>query len=163
MHCTVFNFVFKLALMSVSLHHFSLLPKKSVTHFKRSVVASEELKHQCIQMEMKSFKVIQMCPTRWNSYHMLERLDYLKWPITAVLSDPSVTTASYHYLDFKPEQWDLCKQLIPVKPFDVATTCLSYEENVSVSFFVPILHGLKEFLHEDSASVELPGVKTLRR
>ena len=115
-------------------------------------------------MEMKSFKVIQMGSTRWKSYHMLERLDYLKWPITAVLSNPSVTTASYHYLDLKPEQWDLRKQLIPVvKPFDVATTCLSFEENVSVSFFVRILHGLKEFLHEDSASVELPGVKTLRR
>ena len=65
--------------------------KKFVTHFKHSVVASEELKRRCIPMEMKSFKVIQMCPTRWySSYHMLERQDYLRWPITAVLSDPSV-------------------------------------------------------------------------
>ena len=138
--------------------------KKLVTHFKHSVVCSEELKRRCIQMEMKSFKVIQMCPTRWNSsYHMLERLDYLRWPITAVLSDPSVITASYHYLDLKAEQWDLCKQLIPVlKPFDVATTCLSYEENVSVSFVVPILHGLKESLQKDSASVELPAVKDFK-
>ena len=53
--------------------------------------------------------------------------------------------------------------MIPVlKPFDVATTCLSYEENVSVSFVVPILHGLKESLQKDSASVELPAVKDFK-
>ena len=97
--------------------------KKLVAHFHHSVIASEEL-CRCSQMELREYKVVQMCPTRWNSsFHMLEQLDYLHWPITAVLNDETVTKVSDRYLDLTADQWTFCKQLIPIfKPLDVNTT-----------------------------------------
>ena len=47
-------------------NHQSLLgtAKKLVAHFHHSVIASEELKRRCSQIELKEYKVIQMCPTQ---------------------------------------------------------------------------------------------------
>ena len=138
LHCTAhcLQLCLQAGLQIQTIKSFLVAAKKLVAHFHHSVIASEELKRRCSQMELKEYKVIQMCPTRWNSsFHMLERLDYLRWPITAVLSDETVMKVSDRYLDLTADQWTLCKQLIPIlKPFDVATTFLSYEENVSVSF-----------------------------
>ena len=55
-------------------------------------------------------KLIQHCATRWNStFHMLERLIEMRWPVSAVLSDEQVTKRSDRYLDLKSEQWVLAK------------------------------------------------------
>ena len=54
---------------------------------------------------------------------MLERLLEMRWPVTAVLSDDSVTKRSDWYLDLTTEQWTLAEELIKIlQPFDVATT-----------------------------------------
>ena len=49
--------------------------------------------------------LIQSCATRWNScYEMLLRLLEMRWPVSAVLSDDSVTKRSDRYLELKNEQ-----------------------------------------------------------
>ena len=41
--------------------------RKLVGHFKRRVLACEELKKRQAQMELPEHKLIQDCDTRWNS------------------------------------------------------------------------------------------------
>lgn len=66
---------------------------------------------------------------------MLQRLDEQQVPITAVLQKNSK-----HELSLLPTEWTLLKQLVEVlKPFDVATTITSYDQNISLSFVVPTL------------------------
>ena len=46
----------------------------------------------------------------------------------------SVTKRSDHSLDLRSEQWALAEELVKVlRPFEVATTFFSYEENFSLS------------------------------
>ena len=78
---------------------------------------------------------------------MLQHLLKLRWPITIVLLDPTVTKRSNQYLDLKTDQWNLVSELVKVlEPFDVATTFLSYEQNPSLSCVLPVLQGLIESL-----------------
>ena len=139
--------------------------KKIVSHFSHSVVATEALKNKQQQMNITAKKLINSCPTRWNStYEMLQRVLKLCWPVTAVLSDDTITKRSDRYLDLKTEQWKLTEDLVPVvEPFTIATTFFSYEENVSISSVFAILHGLLEKLEpkEDSAS-ECSDSKTIK-
>jgi len=56
-------------------------------------------------METGSKKLIQDCPTRWNSsFYMFECIVEMRWPISAVLSDESVTKRSNRSLDLRSEQ-----------------------------------------------------------
>ena len=69
------------------------------------------------------------------------------WPVTAVLSDTSVTKHGDHSLVLKTEQWNLLVDLIPVvHAFQVATTYLhvhvSAKYGVSTSALFPIVYGL---------------------
>ncbi len=126
--------------------------RKLVTHFRHSVVATEELKRRQAQMETGNKKLIQDCATRWNSsFYMLERLVEMRWPISAVLSDESVTKRSDRSLDLRSEQWTLAVELVKVlSPFEVATTFFSYEQNSSLSCILPVIFGLVESLKESS-------------
>ena len=82
--------------------------RKIVGHFHHSVVATTELKRRCLQMELAEKKLVKDCATRWNSsLYMLQRLLQLMWPVTAVLSDDSVTKRTDRHLDLKAEQWSL--------------------------------------------------------
>ena len=100
-------------------------------------------------MNVVGKKLVRDCVTRWNSsYFMLDRLVKLRWPVTAVLSDETVTKRSDQFLDLKTEQWtELLKVL---EPFDIAITFFSYEENPSMSCVLPVLHGLMEKLSSSS-------------
>ena len=56
------------------------------------------IKKREAQMNMTEMKLLQDCPTRWNStFYMLERLVQLRWPVIAVLSDDSVSKRSDRY------------------------------------------------------------------
>ena len=89
-------------------------------------------------------KLIQSCATRWNScYEMLLKLLEMRWPVSAVLSDDSVTKRSDRYLNLKTEQWTIVEELIAIlKPLQVATNFLQYEYNCSLSCILPVIHGL---------------------
>uniref|UniRef100_A0A1X7U5L1 Uncharacterized protein n=1 Tax=Amphimedon queenslandica TaxID=400682 RepID=A0A1X7U5L1_AMPQE len=102
--------------------------RKFIGHFNHSVVATEALKKKQQQMSTDSNckfkKLMKDCPTRWNSsFLMLQHLIELRWPITAVLADDTVTKRSNRYIDLKGEQWEIASELDKaLKPFDVATT-----------------------------------------
>ena len=127
--------------------------RKLVGHFKHSVLATEELKKREAQMNMTEMKLLQDCPTRWNStFYMLERLVQLRWPVIAVFSDDSVSKRSDRYLDLNNDQWVLAEELIKIlAPLEVATTFLSYEENSSISTVLPVLCGIVNTLEQSSS------------
>jgi len=89
---------------------------------------------------------------------MVECIVEQRWPITAVLSDNTVTKSSDRYLDLKSEQWEIFSALKELLlPLQVATTHFSAEYNVSTSALYPILYGLiqKLIASED----DLPCIK----
>lgn len=107
-----------------------------VEHFKRSEPACTKLKEKQQQMGMPPLMLIQGVSTWWNStYHMLSRLLDQRWTVTAALSDPAANPrAKHHYLDLKPEQWDLSEELTQVLgSFEGATEFLSGEQYVTLS------------------------------
>ena len=54
---------------------------------------------------------------------MIDCLVEQRWPITAVLSDHTVTKVSDRYLDLKLEQWEILTALKDIlHPLQVATT-----------------------------------------
>lgn len=89
-------------------------------------------------------KLQQDCPTHWNStYYMIKSLLNSRWPITAVLSDESVTKQQYCYLDLSSDNWLTLEDLSKVlEPLEVATVFLSRETNVSQSTVLPVVYGL---------------------
>ncbi|GAA6066515.1 E3 SUMO-protein ligase ZBED1-like [Tachysurus ichikawai] len=94
-----------------------------VEHFKKSELACTKLKEKQKQMGTETNMLVQDVCTRWNStYQMLSRLVEQRWPVTATLSDPAVTQRGKHYLDLKPEEWNLIEELSQVlKPLEAAT------------------------------------------
>ena len=150
---TAFNYVcLKVALSRVAIERLIGAASKLVGHFRHSVVATEHLKKRQVQMDISQKKLIQHCATCWNStFHVLERLIEMRWPVSAVLSDEQVTKRSDRYLDLKSEQWVLAEELVKaLRPFDVATTYMCYEENTTISSTLPIIHGLVESMKKSS-------------
>ncbi len=132
--------------------------RKLVGHFRHSCKATQALKDKQLTGK-KAKKVIQDVPTRWNSsLYMLERLLELHVPILAVLSDKNVSKTCDAELDLSTRQWLLADELVKVlKPFELATTLLSAEQNVSLSCVIPIVEGLYRGLVEtadDSSAVK---------
>lgn len=118
--------------------------RRLVTHFRKSEVATTALRKRQEQMQAEQHNLVQNVATWWNStYFLIEHLLEQRWPVTAVLSDPSVTKYSDHSLDLTSEQWNLLAELKPVLyVLQVATTFLSAEYSVSISALQPIVHGL---------------------
>lgn len=115
-----------------------------VEHFKKSELASSKLKTKQKQMGTPENKLIQDVSTRWNStFYMLTRLLEQRWPLTATLSDPTVTQKGKQYLDLKPDQWTLLEELAKaLQAFESATVYLSGESYVTASALPPLVRGL---------------------
>ena len=80
-------------------------------------------------MQAKQHNLVQDVAARLNSiYFLIERFLEQRCPVTAILSDPSITKYSDHSLDLTSEQWNLLAKLKPVlHVLQVATTFLSAE------------------------------------
>lgn len=75
---------------------------------------------------------------------MLSRLLVQRWPVTATLSDPAVTQRGKHYLDLKPEHWNMIEELSQVlEPFEAATVFLSGQQYITLSVLPQLVHKLK--------------------
>ena len=84
-------------------------------------------------------------------FYMLQHLIEMRWPITAVLSDESVTKCSDKHLDLITAQWSLAEELVEIlEPFDVATTVPCGEEKSTISCTLPIIFGLLQHVELDS-------------
>ena len=145
--------------------------RKLVTHFRHSALATTELQKCQKAMGLPSKRLQQDCPTHWNStYYMVQSLLVNRWPLTAVLSDETVTKRQYRYLDLSSDNWMILEDLVkPLQPLEVATVFLSEEHNTSLSAVLPIVHGLVSQLvstEDDSATMRQFKVtvsSTLRR
>lgn len=131
-----------------------------VEHFKKSELACTKLKDKQLQMGTPQHMLIQDVSTRWNStFHMLSRLLEQRWPVTASLSDPTVTSRGKHHLDLKPEQWALIEELNQaLAPFESATVFLSGQQYVTLSALPQLVHNLKK--NTEGSAFEIPSVKT---
>ena len=68
---------------------------------------------------------------------MLEQLLKFHWPISAVLSDETITKQDDRYLDLTTEQWRLAENLIKVlEAFYVATTYFSYGSTIQAAVII---------------------------
>lgn len=65
--------------------------------------------------------------------------------VTATLFNPAVTQRGKHYLDLKPEQWNLIGELNQVpEPFESATVFLSGQQYVTLAALPDLVHKLKK-------------------
>ena len=78
-----------------------------VQHFNHSNPANKALAAKQKEMQLPSHKLIQSCKTRWNSASdMFNRLTEQRWPVSAVLSDRTVTKLTdARTLELKDEYW----------------------------------------------------------
>ena len=96
---------------------------------------------------------------------MLQRLTELHLAIVAVLSDKNVSKPADASLDLSAYQWMLASQLIKVlAPFESATRLMSADQNVSLSFVVPVMEGLaRGVIVNDDENEAISDVKTILR
>lgn len=133
--------------------------RRLVKHFRKSDLATLALRKRQEQMQAEQHNLIQDVTTRWNStYFLIERLLEQRWPVTAVLSDASITKSADRSLDLTTEQWNLLAELKPIlHVLQVATTYLSAEYNVSISALLPIIHGLSKSM--EVTEEDLPAIR----
>ena len=117
-----------------------------VTHFRKSPKASAALKRKQIQLQEEVHNLIADVSTRWNSTcELLDRVVEQRWPVVAVLSDPSITKKKDQNLDLTTDQWKLAEEVVGVlKPLITLTEQFSLETNVSLSATIPMLSNLKK-------------------
>ena len=89
-------------------------------------------------------KLQQDCPTRWNStFYMIRSLLENRWPITAVLSDETITKRQYHYLDLTSENWLLLEDSFKVlETLEIATVVSSSKNHISLSVELPVVYSI---------------------
>ena len=79
-----------------------------VTHFKKRAVDADALQVTMKEMNLKTKKLIQDCPTRWNSaFFMLQRLVELQVPVGIILRKSKLTQ-----LELSPQEWAPAESLI---------------------------------------------------
>lgn len=116
-----------------------------VGHFKRSHKATAALKKKQEDMNIPEHKLIQYCATRWNSvYDMFARILEQRWPVSAVLSDRSITKLSdARVLDLKDQWWAVMQDILQcLETLKISTEMLSSDSSVSVSLVVPVIFSL---------------------
>lgn len=84
----------------------------------------------------KNFAIFLNSCTRWNStLHMIARVCQVKEPLMAVMGILQIDNA------LSTAEWEVLQEVCSVlEPFDIATTELSAEKNVSVSKVSEFLH-----------------------
>ena len=122
--------------------------KSLVKHFHHSARASEELRKKQESMNQPKRKLINDCKTRWNStFYMCESLLENRWPISAVLSDESVTKVEHRRLDLTSTQWELLGDLVKIlHPLEIGITYLCSKASSSLSSILPVLFGIIKHL-----------------
>ena len=129
-----------------------------VTHFKKSAVDADALQVTMKEMELKTKKLIQDCPTRWNSaFFMLQRLVELEIPVGIVLRKSKLTQ-----LELSPQEWAAADSLIAIlADLEEVNRTLCGETCVTLSYVLPLMFGLvnKTLVDKADDRAPIPGVK----
>ena len=141
--------------------------RRLVGHFQHNDNASEALRQRQTQEGFgQALNIISDNATRWNSVvFIIQRFHKLRFPISIVLSDPTVSKASDQALNLSATQWDQVKFLRDlIKPFGAATESFSSAKDVSVSTILPLVFGLRdESVQKETDSPFLTEVKAKLR
>ena len=88
---------------------------------------------------------------------MIQRLVANRWPVSAILSDNTITKGHDRTLDLTAHQWVLLEELAKLlEPLKVATVFFCAERKVSISCILPIMHNVFTSMDSeegDSASI----------
>jgi hypothetical protein len=92
------------------------------------------------QMNLSPLKVKQEVSTRWNScLLMMERLQHIKVPLSAAMSNLSGTPPL-----LSSDDWAVLKKCTSIlKPMEALTTELSGEKYTTMSMIIPLIRGLQ--------------------
>ena len=118
---------------------------KLVSCFNQSTKRTYALEKHLTQTESPVKKLIQSCPTRWNSgLFMIERIKELRPSIVAVISDRSIFDKRVaQRIAISENEWESIDTLINLlTPFQIATTVLSSDTEITISKVEPIVHKL---------------------
>ncbi|XP_062403782.1 E3 SUMO-protein ligase ZBED1-like [Sardina pilchardus] len=115
--------------------------KHIVDHFHRSSLSAEKLRATLAQMGLPDLKLLQDCPTRWNStFYMLKRFVRLKDAIitTLALVNSAMSTLTH-------EEWVAIEEACDVlQPFEEVTVEISGESYVTASKVILLARGLQK-------------------
>jgi len=111
--------------------------KEIVTYFKRSTVGLNKLKTTIAEKGLQDLKLLQDCPTRWNStFLMLQRFVLLK---DAVLSALVLLTADAPPIP-SVHKLKVIQECLPyLEPLYIMTKEMEGEKQVTVSKVLPML------------------------
>ena len=144
--------------------------RRLVGHMKHSALKTTQLaEKQALLGIVPAKKVIQDCPTRWNSsYRMLARLVELQSPLQLLLAD--MTDKERKTLELPSTCWETAKQLLSIlRKVDSVTTHLGGEKYSTLSWYLPLLTGLKaacindDDSDDDEGDDELLAVSSLKK
>ena len=109
--------------------------RQVVEHFKRSELASSNLRKAQHQMSVPEHHLVMEVSTRWNStLYMVERLLEQRWPVSVVLLDKKNDVRNKSPVVLSDQQWQVLSNFrILLKPLEAATTYLSGEAYVTAS------------------------------
>lgn len=133
---------------------FNIIMKKCkdiAKYFHSSSVASDKLKAMQRSLNKAELKLIQQCPTRWNSsYAMLKRIFDTKQEITLTICEcekgPEALLA---------EEFTVIQDVINLlEPFDVATNTISGENYITISYIIPLIRGISLKLSKLEANLK---------
>uniref|UniRef100_A0A8C1F800 BED-type domain-containing protein n=2 Tax=Cyprinus carpio TaxID=7962 RepID=A0A8C1F800_CYPCA len=130
--------------------------KRCATHFGHSVPAKQRLEQIQKDVGLPEHRILQACPTRWNStLHMLQRMQEQKRALTVYSGDFG------HFTCPSVEEWDLVEKLInTLEPIEEITLEVS-KSDASASCIIPTIEVLKRFL--ETQGPETRGIQTLRK
>ena len=133
--------------------------RKLVSHFHHSTLATAELYKQQSQMNMDQQKL------KIRDGIVIQRLLANRWPVSAVLSDTTVTKRQDRTLDLTAHQWVLLEELAKLlEPLEVATVFFCTERKVSISCILPIMHNVFTSMDsEEGDSASITAFKTAVR
>ncbi|XDV26060.1 hypothetical protein PO909_029858 [Leuciscus waleckii] len=149
---------------ATAVHKYSSKTGQNTSHSCGCQESRGTLKEKQTQQNVVEHKLIQDVATRWNSTcEMLNRLVEQRWPVTAVLSDPSITKKGDRTLDLTADQWKLAQGTAEVLgPLITLTELLSQEANLSFSATVPMLFNLKK-RHLSPEEDDSPAIREMKK
>lgn len=134
--------------------------RRVVSHFHHSSKSTDELLKE--QGRDVSLKLIQDCPTRWNSsYYMLERLLKLKIPVIAVLDRSE--KREIRQLMIKDRHWELARDIVKIlAPFENVTAVLGGQKYVTASLLLPLVQKLRKRCQQPASEDEPAAARRFR-
>ncbi|XP_066587634.1 E3 SUMO-protein ligase ZBED1-like [Prorops nasuta] len=133
------NLITSKVIESNNIHVIVKKVKSIVCHFKKSIIAADELR------KVTELKLIQSVETRWNStYEMLSRFIELSDKIGCILLQYPTAPAMINATELH-----IVKEFVVLlKPFQEATRIISGENYLTASKVIPIVNTLKVALIE---------------